>query len=157
MDAVEANGWPHDRGFTDERWMDDVAALRDRLRRVRGLRSEPAALLDAVGSPAVAAAAALLVAATARRTPVLLDGPGAAAVALLVFRTNYAAPRWWQAAHRGDDRLHERTLGSVGLEPLARLDIRVCDGTAGLIGLALLDTAVALLAPDDPAGPLSAD
>jgi nicotinate-nucleotide--dimethylbenzimidazole phosphoribosyltransferase len=149
MDAVEASGWPLDRGLSDERWMDEVAALRDRLRLVRGLRSEPAALLNAIGSPALAAAAALLVAATARRTPVLLDGPGAAAVALLVLRANYAAPRWWQAAHRGDDRLHERALGSVGLEPLTQLEIRVSDGTAALAGLALLDAAVALIAPAD--------
>jgi NaMN:DMB phosphoribosyltransferase len=149
MDAVEASGWPHDRGLDDERWMDEVGALRDRLRLVRGLRAEPAALLNAIGSPSLAAAAALLAAATARRTPVLLDGPGAAAVALLVLRTNYAAPRWWQAAHRGDDRLHERALGSIGIEPLTRLEIRVSDGTAALAGLALLDTAVALLTPID--------
>jgi hypothetical protein len=149
MDAVEASGWPADREVSDEQWMDEVTDLRNRLWGLRGLRAQPADLLRALGSPAVAAAAALLVAVTARRTPVLLDGPGAAAVALLGLRTTYAAPRWWLAAHAGDDRLHERILGSVGLEPLTGLDVRLADGTAALAGLALLDAAVALLAPSD--------
>jgi nicotinate-nucleotide--dimethylbenzimidazole phosphoribosyltransferase len=84
---------------------------------------------------------------SARRTPVILDGVGAATVGLLGVRASYAAPRWWQAAHRGEDGLHERVLGSLGLEPLLRLDVRLTDGTAALAALALLDTSAALLAP----------
>lgn len=150
MDAVEASGWPDERGQSDEAWMDEVAGLRDRLRDLRGLRAQPSDLLRALGSPSVAAATAVLVGSTARRTPVLLDGPGAAAVALLGVRVNYAAPRWWQAAHRGSDRLHERILGSLGVEALTGLGIRRVDGTASLVALALLDAAAALL--DDVVG-----
>jgi nicotinate-nucleotide--dimethylbenzimidazole phosphoribosyltransferase len=145
LDPVEASGWPEERNLTDDQWMDEVSALRDRLRRLRGLQSEPVALLEALDSPVAAAAATLLVAVTARRTPVLLDGPGAAAMALLAVRTNHAAPLWWQTAHRGDDTLDERILGSLHLDPLTRLGIRVADGTASLAGLALLDTATGLL------------
>ena len=42
----------------------------------RGLRGDPAALLHALGSPMMAAASAALLQAAARRTPVILDGPG---------------------------------------------------------------------------------
>jgi nicotinate-nucleotide--dimethylbenzimidazole phosphoribosyltransferase len=153
VDAVQAAGWPTDRGMTDERWMDEVVALRDQLSALRGIHSRPTALLGALSSPAVAAGAALLVAATARRTPVLLDGPGAAAQAALGLRTSHAASRWWQAAHHGDDPLHARILDSLGLQPLVRLGIRAADGTAGLAALAVLDTAVALLSPADGSYP----
>lgn len=147
MEAPEASGWPHDRGMSDTQWMDEVAALRDRLVRLRGWDCEPCRLLHGLESAAAAAGTALLVQATARRTPVLLDGPGAVAAGLLALRTNYAAPRWWQAAHQGDDGLHERMLGSLGLEPLTHLGIVPEDGTAALAALALLDAAVALLLP----------
>jgi NaMN:DMB phosphoribosyltransferase len=145
LDAVEAAGWPLERGLRDDAWMDDVAVLRDRLRQLRGLRDEPTATLRALGSPATAAAVALVLAATARRTPVLLDGPGAAAAALLARRVSYPAVDWWQAAHAGEDPVHERALGALGLRPLTRLEVTVEDGTAALAGLAILDQAAGLL------------
>jgi nicotinate-nucleotide--dimethylbenzimidazole phosphoribosyltransferase len=154
LDAVEASGWPMDQGLSDAAWMDAVVALRDRLRRTRGLRGRPADLLRALDSPATAAAAALLVQATARRTPAILDGPGAAAAALLARRTAYPAAQWWQAAHLGTAPVHERALTSLGLDPLTRLGIRVEDGTAALAGLALLDLAAGLLAGPAIDGPV---
>src|SRR5207248_2467109 len=87
-DAVDALGWPVPVGdppaIDDAQWMDDVVALRDGLRSVRGLAGDPRALLDALGSARLAAASGLLLGAVARRTPAVLDGPGAAAAGLLV-------------------------------------------------------------------------
>jgi len=148
LDAVEASGWPADRQMSDREWMDAVVELRDRLRSTRGLHGRPTDLLHGLGSPAMAAATAVLVQASGRRTPALLDGPGAAAAALLARRTAYGATAWWQAAHRGDEPLHQRILGSLGLEPLTELHLRVEDGVAIVAALALLDLAAALLATD---------
>jgi nicotinate-nucleotide--dimethylbenzimidazole phosphoribosyltransferase len=148
LDPVEASGWPADREMSDQEWMDAVVELRDRLRHTRGLRGRPADLLRGLGSPATAAAAALVVQATARRTPLLLDGPGAASAALLARRTAYQATAWWQAAHLGDDALHQRILGSLGLTPLTELHLLAEDGTAIVAALALLDVAAGLLADD---------
>jgi nicotinate-nucleotide--dimethylbenzimidazole phosphoribosyltransferase len=148
LDPVEASGWPSDRNMSDQEWMDAVVELRDRLRRTRGLRGRPADLLRGLDNPATAGAVALMVQATARRTPLLLDGPGAAAAALLARRTAYPAAAWWQAAHRGDDALHQRILGSLGLTPLTELRLTVEDGTAIVAALALLDVAAGLLVAD---------
>jgi nicotinate-nucleotide--dimethylbenzimidazole phosphoribosyltransferase len=125
--------------------------MRDRLYRLRGLRDRPVALLHGLQAPAVAGAVALLVQAAARRTPVLLDGPGAAAAALLATRARYRVSTWYQAAHEAEGLLHERALGSLGLDPLSRLGIEVEDGTAALAGLAVLDAAAALLGGRPPA------
>ena len=157
LEPAEACGWPQDRGMSDEQWMDEVTALRDTLRRTRGSGTEPTRFLHALGAPAPAAATALLLESTARRTPVLLDGPGAAAAGLLAMRAHYGVPRWWQVAHLGEDPLHERLLGSLGLEAITRLGTVPEDGTASLAALALLDTALALLAPNDLDGPAGPD
>jgi hypothetical protein len=145
LDAVEAEPWPLERGMTDAEWMDEVVVVRDGLRRTRGLRGQPNALLEALGRPRTAAAAALLVQATARRTPVLLDGPGACAAALLARRTARVASAWWQVAGRPSDPLHDRILGSMDLQPLTDLGVRTEDGTSALVALAVLDAAAALL------------
>jgi nicotinate-nucleotide--dimethylbenzimidazole phosphoribosyltransferase len=126
--------------------------VRDGLRRTRGLRGQPTALLQALGSPRTAAATALIVQATARRTPVLLDGAGATAAALLARRSSRAANTWWQVAQRFDDPLHPRMLTSLDLDPLTDLGVRVEDGTAAVLGLAVLDVAASLLALDPEPG-----
>ena len=145
LDPVEACGWPQDRDQDDDAWMDEVLVLRDGLRRTRGLRGDLGALLEAVGSAPMAAAAALAVQATVRRVPLLLDGPGAGSAALLARRTAYSANQWWQAAHGEADVLHGRTLRSLSLEPITSLGVVVEDGTAARLGLGVLTIATELL------------
>lgn len=159
LDSVEAAGWPQDRpgaddapALDDDGWMDDVVQLRDGLRRTAGLRGDPVALLRAAGSPRLAAATALLVQAAVRRTPVLLDGFGAGAAALLARRTAYVANQWWLVGQRGRAPLQARILRSLQLEPLTDLGVTAEDGTGARLGLAVLEVAVALLA-DPPADP----
>ncbi len=143
LDAVEAMGWPAVTGLGDARWVSEVAALRDGLRSVRGLQEQPELLLETLGSPALAAGTALLLQTAARRTPVLLDGPGAAACALLAHRVARAAANWWLAADAGLGPLTEKVQAELRLVPLTRLGLRAEDGTAARIGLELLETAVA--------------
>ena len=166
-DAVDALGWPAPEDGTrdparaglidDARWMDEVVALRDRLRETRDLADDAPALLDRLGSPVLAAATGLLLAAAARRTPVVLDGPGAAAVGLLVRSLAWEAPDWWQIPVHAPDRLHERVVGMMRMTPLPGPALAVEDGTAALLAVDLLAAATALLpsagepGPDEPA------
>ena len=143
VDLLEAIGWPNTDRSTDAQWSARVAAVRDGLRRVRGIRNQPERLLTEVDSPALAAGTALLLQAAARRTPVLLDGPGAAACALLAHRVARAGRSWWQSSDAGHLGLHDRILTELRLPPLTRLGLPTEDGTAARIGLALLETALA--------------
>ena len=155
IDAVEATGWPGQAGLDDAAWAREVAALRNGLRRISGLRGVPVQQVRAVGSPVIAAATAALLQTAARRTPVILDGPSAAAAALLAQRVTDTARAWWLAAGGVDDPLATRVLEGLWLDPLVRLDLRIEDGTAARLGLAVLRAATALLDlaghPADPA------
>jgi Phosphoribosyltransferase len=154
-DAVDALGWPipedgsRDPALTglvdDARWMADVTALRDGLRAVRGLRDDAPALLDAVGSTTLAAAAGFLLQSAARRTPAVLDGPGAAAAGLLVRSLAWEAPDWWQVAPPVPEALHERVLAMMRMTALPGPRVAVEDGTASLLGVDLVAAAAALL------------
>jgi nicotinate-nucleotide--dimethylbenzimidazole phosphoribosyltransferase len=146
-DAVDALGWPVpvDDVIDDARWMSDVVDLRDGLRAVKGLAGDPAALLDALGDARLAAATGLLLGAAARRTPVVLDGPGAATTALLVRSLAWEAPDWWQVAPAAAEPLQERVLGVLRMTPLPLPVVAVEDGTRALLGAELVAAAAALL------------
>ena len=156
LGPVDALGWPQPEDGTrdpertglvdDARWMDEATALRDGLRRVRADEEHPVALLRALGSPVLAAATGLLLQATARRTPVLLDGPGAAAAGLFVRGQAWEAPDWWQVAERPADALHDRTVAGLRLTPLPGPAVAVEDGTGALLAADVLAAAATLLA-----------
>jgi hypothetical protein len=142
IDPLEATGWPTADRTTDQEWVERVAAIRDGLRRVRGIRNQPERLLEVLDSPALAAGTGLLLQAASRRTPALLDGPGAAACALLAHRVGRASRSWWQACDGGHRGLHDRVLTDLRLTPLTRFALPVEDGTAARLGLTLLETAL---------------
>jgi nicotinate-nucleotide--dimethylbenzimidazole phosphoribosyltransferase len=158
-DAVEALGWPQPDDGTadparagaidDARWMADVTALRDGLRQVRGLRDDPVALLDALGSTVLAAATGFLLESAARRTPAVLDGPGAAAAGLLVRSLAWEGPDWWQVAPPRSEALHERVLAMLRMTPLPGPPVAVEDGTGALLAADLVAAAASLLPAAD--------
>jgi hypothetical protein len=143
LDAQTAVGPPGPDRISDATWIEHVAAVRDGLRAVRGIRNQPELLLERLGRPALAAATGLLVQASARRTPILLDGAGAAAAALLAHRVARVARTWWQASDAGGSALHTRALTDLRLTPLTALRITTEDGTAAGTGLGLLEAALA--------------
>ncbi|WP_088287298.1 nicotinate-nucleotide--dimethylbenzimidazole phosphoribosyltransferase [Kineosporia sp. A_224] len=147
LDPVETNGW-QTTDLDDERWMDEVALVRDTQWALRGLRGRPIAMVRVLADPRLAAATAFLLRSAVRRTPVVLDGPGAVTTALLAARCSRLASRWWLPAEVGDAPLHERSLGSLNLTAVTRLGLRVEDGTASAGALGLLGIAATLLARD---------
>jgi nicotinate-nucleotide--dimethylbenzimidazole phosphoribosyltransferase len=142
FDPVDAMGWPARAGVDDATWVAEVAALRDGLRGVRAV-FEPTSLLEALGSPAIAAGVGLLLQAGVRRTPVMLDGAGAVACAQLAYRVTRRVRGWWQVAQSDGSVLAEAALEKLPLDPLLRLGIHAEDGTAARLALAVLEAATA--------------
>ncbi len=166
LDAVEAAGWPMDV-VSDQDWMQDTAAIRDGLRRIRSPRddaggqswfsalhlgnSDPAQLLHRLDDTAMAAGFTALARCAARRTPMILEGQEALACGLLGRRFTMSSRDWWQAAdgpvlspvvsgRRGG--LHERLLEALDCEPLTRLGLAEADGTAARIAVSILHAAI---------------
>ncbi len=133
-------------GIDDATWMRKTAAIRDALYRTRGVRDDPVALLRVAGGADVAAIAAFLAQAAARRTPVVLDGVVVGAAALLAERLAPGAAGWWVAGHRSLEPAHGLALGELGLTPLLELDMRLGEGVGGLAALPLLQIAARVLA-----------
>jgi nicotinate-nucleotide--dimethylbenzimidazole phosphoribosyltransferase len=126
-------------------WMARAVAVRDArlLINLRRGRADP--LLNGLGDPLVAFTAGVLVAAAARRTPVLLDGPLVHAAALVAALGRPAAAAWWRAADTSTDPAVSLAQDRLRLEPVLGLGTDAGDGTAGLLCVPVLRAATAIV------------
>lgn len=122
-------------------WMERAAAVRDARRRCMPYRDDSDRLLTEIGSERLAVAAGIALRAAARRTPLLIDGPVAAAAALIAYEAQPRAVRWWAAADRGPDPAHEIALTRLGQHAILGLGTGLGDGLAGLLAVPVIRAA----------------
>lgn len=127
-----------------EAWMRVAVEVRDARRRCMPFRDDPDRLLAEIGSTRLSVAAGLVLRAAARRTPVVLDGPVAAAAALVAYEAQPRAVRWWAAADLGPDPLHELALTRLGQRAILGLETGLGDGLAGLLAIPVVRAAARL-------------
>jgi len=132
-------------GVDDDTWKRKVAAVDTAVRRLSGDR-QPLHVLAAVGGADLAVMTAALIAAAARRTPVVLDGVVSCTAALVAARLAPTATPWWVAGHRSTEPAQQAALTAIGLEPLLDLGLRLGEGTGALLALPILHGAIATLA-----------
>jgi nicotinate-nucleotide--dimethylbenzimidazole phosphoribosyltransferase len=143
-DAASVTG--RGSGIDDRGWIRKCAAVRDAMRAARPVLADQIELLAVSAGPDFAALTGFLLQAAIRRTPVLLDGLGSAACAVLAQRIAFRAPDWMLAAHASPDPAHQKAIERLNLEPLLDFKVRADGGCAALLALPLLRSAVAVLA-----------
>jgi nicotinate-nucleotide--dimethylbenzimidazole phosphoribosyltransferase len=133
-------------GIDDAAWMRKTTAVRNAMYRSRNHATDPVALLAGCGGADLAAIAGFCAQAAARRTPLLLDGVGVTAAALVAELLAPGARHWWRAGHRSTEPAHSLALAHLELQPIVDLNMRLGEGTGALIALPVVKAAVATLA-----------
>lgn len=106
---------------------------------------DPVAVLAECGGLEHAALAGVVLAAAARRVPVLLDGPASVAAALVATALAQPAVGACFAGHRSDEPAAAAGLEYLGLSPLLSLGLRLGEGTGGVLAVPLVRSAAAVL------------
>jgi nicotinate-nucleotide--dimethylbenzimidazole phosphoribosyltransferase len=132
-------------GLDDARLAHKVAVVERALAMNRPDSQDALDVLAKVGGFEIGGIAGAMIAAAARRVPVLLDGFIATSAALLAITLAPALRPYLIAAHRSQERGHAATLRHLGLSPLLELDFRLGEGTGGAMAIPLVVAAVALL------------
>ena len=114
------------------------------LARHAGARDDPLEALRRLGGRELAAIAAAVAAARARRIPVLLDGFIATAAAAALAEAATGALDHARAAHRSAEAGHGRLLAALGLAPMLDLGLRLGEGTGGATAGLILKAALAV-------------
>jgi nicotinate-nucleotide--dimethylbenzimidazole phosphoribosyltransferase len=142
--------------FDDNAWMVRCAAVRDAMHRIRQEPRGAKDILRQLGGPDVAVATGALLGATARRLPVLLDGPIGVVAALVSRDLGGQARHWCLLPDPGDLALVRQGADVLGLATVLDLGLGLGEGANALATLPLLTTAIAL-ARSVPAHPALTD
>jgi nicotinate-nucleotide--dimethylbenzimidazole phosphoribosyltransferase len=126
-------------GMSDAEWAARCARTRDEIARNLALRGDPIALLDSLHDPAMTSMVGVLLAASARRTPALLEGTRVWAAAVVADRIAPAASTWWRAASSSIDPAHRAAMERIDVCRGLPLDIDASAGDGARAALALLN------------------
>jgi nicotinate-nucleotide--dimethylbenzimidazole phosphoribosyltransferase len=145
-----------------------AAVIKEALDRHQPRAEEALDVLAKVGGFEIGGLAGVILGAAARRCPVVLDGLIATAAALLAVGLAPAVRDYLIAGHRSVEPGHTVALHALELEPVLDLELRLGEGTGGVLALPVLEAACRLLdematfeeagvATDDPDRPPTAD
>ncbi|BCJ77934.1 hypothetical protein CS0771_74780 [Catellatospora sp. IY07-71] len=130
----------------DTAWMERCAAVRDAMHRVRGRVLSAREMLSELGGADLAVAAGVILGATARRTPVLLDGPAGVAAGLVARDLGSQSRLWCAVADAGRHPTTVLAADVLGATQLTDLHTGLGEGAGALLALPLLRSALTLAA-----------
>jgi nicotinate-nucleotide--dimethylbenzimidazole phosphoribosyltransferase len=122
-----------------------AAVIKQALDRHQPRTQDALDVLTKVGGFEIGGLAGIILGAAARRCPVVLDGLIATAAALLAVSLVPAVRDYLIAGHRSVEPGHTVALQALGLEPILDLELRLGEGTGGVLALPVLEAACRLL------------
>jgi nicotinate-nucleotide--dimethylbenzimidazole phosphoribosyltransferase len=105
----------------------------------------PLTVLEQIGGFEIAAMAGLIVGGAASRVPVIIDGVIANAAALIAAQLAPDIIDYVFAGHRSTEPAARAALSFLGIEPVLDLDLRLGEGTGGVLALNVLQAAALTL------------
>ena len=127
----------------------DRDAIASALAANQPARDQPLEILARVGGFELGVMCGLILAAASINLPIVLDGHGTSAAALLAARLCPAVAGYMIASHGGDTAAHRLAMTELELEAIFDLGIAQGEGTGAVLALPLIDAAAALLAESE--------
>ncbi len=102
-------------------------------------------VLSKVGGFEIGGLAGIILGASAKRIPVVIDGFISGAAALIAYRLEPKVKDYIIAAHCSVEKGHKIILDYIGLKPLLDLDLRLGEGTGAALGISITEASVKIL------------
>ncbi|MGH8794629.1 MAG: nicotinate-nucleotide--dimethylbenzimidazole phosphoribosyltransferase [Stackebrandtia sp.] len=128
----------------DASWMTRTAAIRDTFARLDSPKRDAPTALTEIGGAVLATAAAVIVGAALRRTPLLLDGPVGFAAALVARDFSLGAPKWSYAPDRIPHPVVDKAAKQIGMPDPLGFGLDIGEGCAAMNAVPLLQDALRL-------------
>ncbi len=105
----------------------------------------PIDVLAKVGGYEIGGLAGAVLAGAANRIPVVIDGFISSVAALIAVEIKPAVKEYLFAAHKSVEIGHRAVLDRMRLTPILDLNMRLGEGTGGVLGMSLIDAGVKIL------------
>ncbi|HNX81273.1 MAG TPA: nicotinate-nucleotide--dimethylbenzimidazole phosphoribosyltransferase [Candidatus Omnitrophota bacterium] len=106
---------------------------------------DPIDVLCKVGGFEIGALCGVILAAAAKKVPVVIDGFISAAAALVAYKLAPTTKECMIASHSSVERGHRVILDYIGLKPMFDFDMRLGEGTGACLGISIADAAIKIL------------
>ncbi|GIO31815.1 MULTISPECIES: nicotinate-nucleotide--dimethylbenzimidazole phosphoribosyltransferase [Paenibacillus] len=128
-------------GLDDERLKHKIGVIEKALQLNAPDAADPIDVLAKVGGLEIGGLIGVILGAAANRCPVVIDGFISSAAALLARVISPEAAGYMIASHISQEQGHRQLLEALDLRPGLDLDMRIGEGTGGVLGLTLVDAA----------------
>ncbi|HEX3643905.1 MAG TPA: nicotinate-nucleotide--dimethylbenzimidazole phosphoribosyltransferase, partial [Ktedonobacteraceae bacterium] len=129
-------------GINDEQLVHKIRVIQRALAQNKPDANDPIDVLAKVGGLEIAGLVGVIVAAAARRIPVVLDGFISGAAALVAFGLNPTVRDYLFAGHVSVERGHQIILEKLSLSPLLNLELRLGEGTGAVLAMHIIEGAL---------------
>lgn len=106
---------------------------------------DPIDVLGKVGGFEIGGLAGIILAASSRKIPVVIDGFISGAAALVAYGIEPKVREYMIAAHQSVEKGHKAILDYLGLKALLDLEMRLGEGTGACLGISLAEAAIKIL------------
>jgi nicotinate-nucleotide--dimethylbenzimidazole phosphoribosyltransferase len=102
-------------------------------------------VLAKIGGFEIGGLAGVILAAAAKRVPVVIDGFISGAAVLIAYKLEPKVKDYIIAAHSSVEKGHKAILDYIGLRPLLDLNLRLGEGTGAALGISIVEAGVKIL------------
>lgn len=132
-------------GVDDKTFLHKIAVIKQAIALNRPNPRDPIDVLAKVGGFEIGGLAGIILAAAARRIPVVIDGFISAAGMLLAYHLEPKVKDYLIAGHCSVEKGHKIILDYLGLAPLLDLNLRLGEGTGAALAMHLVEAAIRIL------------
>jgi nicotinate-nucleotide--dimethylbenzimidazole phosphoribosyltransferase len=132
-------------GLDDVGLAKKISIIKKALKVNTPLATDGLDVLAKVGGFEIGGLTGVILAAAARRVPVVIDGFISTAAALIAYTLKPEVKDYLIAAHCSQEKGHRLMLAYMDLKPLLDLDMRLGEGTGAALGMGIIEAGVKIL------------
>ena len=132
-------------GIDDQTYQQKIAAIKKAIQVNQPNKDDVIDVLAKVGGFEIGGLCGLILAAAARKVPIVIDGFISTAGSLLACKLCPKVSQYLISAHKSVEIGHTCMLEMMGLTPLLDLNMRLGEGTGAALGMSLVEAGVKIL------------
>jgi nicotinate-nucleotide--dimethylbenzimidazole phosphoribosyltransferase len=132
-------------GIDDAALKHKIAVIKKALAANKPDPKDAIDVLSKVGGFEIAGLSGIILAAAARKVPVVIDGFISGAAALIVYHLEPKVKNYLIASHSSAEKGHRIMLTHLGLKPILDLNLRLGEGTGAALAMSIIEAAVKIL------------